>query len=226
VLRRGRWAGALTIAVSVAALVTALAWAARVDGTARADVLRGTAKADKLYGKAGNDRLLGLAGNDLLVGGPGADRLACGAGRDTAQADARDAVARDCEVVKGREGDGAEPPDTEPSPPTSVVELAVCPEADARPSGGAYFCTTDRAGTTIAAGRIFCTARIFNGAGKQASIAFARDGAEVLQGESIPIPRDNTFTVYAFVDSPQSGSWGCRAKVNGATLRELAFSVG
>jgi pimeloyl-ACP methyl ester carboxylesterase len=85
-------------------------WAAVIPGGPGNDVLRGTSGADKLYGKGGNDRLLGRAGNDLLVGGPGkdvltggrgTDRLRCGPGRDTANADRRDRVAKDCEVVKG-----------------------------------------------------------------------------------------------------------------------------
>jgi pimeloyl-ACP methyl ester carboxylesterase len=84
--------------------------AATILGGSGNDTLRGTAGADKLYGKGGNDRLFGLAGNDLLVGGPGtdvltggrgADRLSCGPGRDTANADRKDRVAKDCESVKG-----------------------------------------------------------------------------------------------------------------------------
>ncbi len=77
------------------------ALASTIVGTARNDTVRGTPKADQLYGKAGNDKLFGLRGNDLLVGGAGADRLVCGPGRDTAQADAKDKVASDCEIVKG-----------------------------------------------------------------------------------------------------------------------------
>ena len=82
------------------ALVSALP-ASTIVGGSRNDTLRGTPRADKLYGKAGNDRLFGLRGNDVLVGGAGADRLVCGPGRDTAWADAKDRVAKDCEVVKG-----------------------------------------------------------------------------------------------------------------------------
>ena len=37
----------------------------------------------------------------MLVGGAGADRLVCGPGRDIAWADAKDRVAKDCEIVKG-----------------------------------------------------------------------------------------------------------------------------
>lgn len=75
--------------------------ASTIVGTVHDDTLRGTPRADKLYGKAGNDKLYGRGGNDLLVGGAGADRLLCGLGRDTAQADARDKVGSDCEIVKG-----------------------------------------------------------------------------------------------------------------------------
>jgi len=45
-------------------------------------------------------------------------------------------------------------------------------------------------------------------------------------GREHPDSRENTFTVYAFIDYPQSSSWDCRAKVNRTTLRELSFSVG
>lgn len=60
--------------------------------------------------------LVGGPGADVLVGGAGADSLRCGAGRDTAFRDARDAVARDCEVVRGPAGAPAPPP-TRPLPP-------------------------------------------------------------------------------------------------------------
>lgn len=92
--------------------------AATIVGTARDDVLRGTPNPDKLYGRAGNDRLgfggndvlFGGAGADRLVGGVGADNLVCGAGRDIAWADARDKVAKDCEIVKALK------PPTQPPP--------------------------------------------------------------------------------------------------------------
>jgi hypothetical protein len=85
----------------------------RIIGTNKPDVLRGTAKADFIDGRAGNDVLYGYAGNDLLIGGAGADHIFCGPGRDTVYADRRDAVARDCEVVRG----GAKTP-----PPLVVPE--------------------------------------------------------------------------------------------------------
>jgi len=105
-----------TFAVAAVALtgllaVTALAaTTATINGTSGNDVLKGTPKSDvlsgkagndKLYGYAGNDTLIGGPGNDLLVGGPGADVLKCGPGKDTAIADAKDKVGKDCEVVKG-----------------------------------------------------------------------------------------------------------------------------
>ena len=74
----------------------------QIIGTKRADRLSGTPKADLIDGRGGNDVLYGLAGNDRLIGGAGADRIFCGPGRDTVSADARDTVARDCEVVRGR----------------------------------------------------------------------------------------------------------------------------
>jgi pimeloyl-ACP methyl ester carboxylesterase len=105
-----RWRSvSVPLALSVLASAATISAAVRPGGPGN-DVLRGTPGADKLYGKGGNDSLLGRAGNDLLVGGPGndiltggrgADRLICGRGRDRANADRRDRVAKDCEVVKG-----------------------------------------------------------------------------------------------------------------------------
>lgn len=125
--RRTHWAhrvpvGVLAIAVLLAAVGAVRA--ANIAGTPGKDTLRGTAGADKLYGKGGNDKLYGRGGNDLLsggtgndvlVGGPGADRLSCGAGKDVAIADAKDRVARDCEVVKGIAAPS--PPEQQPQPP-------------------------------------------------------------------------------------------------------------
>ena len=112
--------------VSVSVLVFAgTIWAAPTPGGPGNDTLRGTAGADKLYGKGGNDKLFGLAGNDLLVGGsgndlltggPGVDRLLCGPGRDTANADSKDKVAKDCESVKGI-ARPTPPPQPSPEPP-------------------------------------------------------------------------------------------------------------
>lgn len=94
-----------------------------------------------------------------------------------------------------------------------------------RAEGPGFFCTTDRAGSTIAAGsRVYCTVRISNGIGKQAVIAFVRGGVEVAQTDSILITR-STHTLYAFVNAAQPGSWSCRVKVNGDTLREISFTV-
>jgi hypothetical protein len=88
-------------AVGAAGLTLVSAVGARtIFGSSRNDVLRGTAQADRIYGKQGKDTLYGLAGNDVLIPGPGADTVYCGPGRDTVQADAADAVAKDCEIVK------------------------------------------------------------------------------------------------------------------------------
>jgi hypothetical protein len=120
-------AGALVGGVSAGAMKT-------INGTAKNDVLRGSAGADtingkagndKLYGNAGNDTLVGGSGNDTLVGGPGSDKLRCGAGRDTANADARDAVGSDCEVVKGIPATAPPPtptPTPTPSPPAATAK--------------------------------------------------------------------------------------------------------
>src|SRR5919202_1663163 len=113
-------------AVVLAGVLPAAVAAKTIVGTARNDVLKGTAKADKLYGRAGNDKLYGRGGNDLLVGGRGADRLSCGPGRDTVVADARDTVAKDCEVVKGLPRPTPTPlpplppPPPPPPPPTAL----------------------------------------------------------------------------------------------------------
>jgi len=113
----------LTVVVAGSLIATGTVPASTIVGTARHDTLRGTPKSDKLYGKAGNDKLFGLGGNDvlvggaggdLLVGGAGADRLACGHGRDIARADARDKVAKDCEVVKGLVKPPPQPPPVTP----------------------------------------------------------------------------------------------------------------
>jgi Ca2+-binding RTX toxin-like protein len=81
--------------------------------------LQGSSYDDKLYGNGGQNHLSGLAGKDTLVGNGAADFLegnegadtlssngdsakdksACGAGGDTANADATDSVAADCETV-------------------------------------------------------------------------------------------------------------------------------
>ena len=63
------------------------------------DTLYGGYGDDRLDGGVGDDRLYGGPGNDALDGGPGRDLVSCGAGRDVVHADARDRVARDCEVV-------------------------------------------------------------------------------------------------------------------------------
>jgi RTX calcium-binding nonapeptide repeat (4 copies) len=107
-------------------VATATVGAATIAGTPGNDTLRGGPSADKLYGKGGNDKLLGAAGNDVLVGGagndvlvggPGADRLSCGAGRDRARGDAKDKVAKDCEVVSGVPAPEPPAPPAPPPPP-------------------------------------------------------------------------------------------------------------
>jgi hypothetical protein len=114
---------AATLGLTVLLVAVGSVWAANIVGTSRNDTIRGSARADKIYGRGGNDRLYGLGGNDLLVGGPGADRLVCGAGRDTASADRRDTVSRDCEVVRGitRPTPGPGPGPPPPPPPVSVT---------------------------------------------------------------------------------------------------------
>lgn len=122
------------VAVLALALLAGAVWAKTITGTTRDDTLRGTPAADALYGKGGNDKLYGLAGNDrldggpandVLVGGPGADTLNCGGGRDTARADARDRVAKNCEVVKGIPEPAPPPPLPPPPPPLPGQKIDV-----------------------------------------------------------------------------------------------------
>jgi hypothetical protein len=89
----------LTAVALVATVLVATASAKTIRGTARAEVLRGTSGADKIYGGGGNDKLYGLAGNDTFYPGAGIDTVYCGAGVDHVLADAKDKVAKDCEIV-------------------------------------------------------------------------------------------------------------------------------
>jgi Ca2+-binding RTX toxin-like protein len=116
-MRRLRAGGLVVAAVALAG--TPPAWAALIQGTRGADRLVGTAGADRIFGRGGADRLAGRGGADLVHGGPGTDTLAgergddrlashyddaadsvgCGPGRDVVNAEPRDRVAADCEVV-------------------------------------------------------------------------------------------------------------------------------
>ena len=120
----------LSLACAVLAIGATTVGATNVVGTAGNDKLRGSGGVDKLNGLAGNDKLYGLAGNDvltggpgndMLVGGPGADALRCGPGKDTASGDAKDKVAKDCEVVKGIPAVAPPPP---PPPPSAAPAAA------------------------------------------------------------------------------------------------------
>lgn len=127
------------VAFALLALAAGAAFSAvrPVTGTSKGETLRGTQGPDEIRGYGGADRLLGYRGDDLLVGGAGADiivgglgndrlwggpgndrlnsrdgmrdQVTCGPGRDTVIKDARDVVARDCEL-------GTLPPI--PGPPT------------------------------------------------------------------------------------------------------------
>jgi hypothetical protein len=110
------------LGLAVALFVTGAAAASTIGGTSADDRLVGTGRDDSIFGRAGNDRLLGLAGADFLHGGPGSDRLEsgpgndriavqydgardavlCGGGVDVVNADLRDRVASDCELVSRR----------------------------------------------------------------------------------------------------------------------------
>jgi hypothetical protein len=81
-----------------------------IRGTRRADRLHGTPGPDTIFGGAGNDAITGGGGADHIHGGPGNDTIYardgvrdvidCGPGRDVVYADKRDAVSRNCEVVR------------------------------------------------------------------------------------------------------------------------------
>jgi hypothetical protein len=111
-------AGGLVVAAAVLA-GTAPAWAARIQGTQGSDRIVGTAAADQIFSRGGADRVQGRGGADLIHGGPGpdtldgergddrlaahyddaADTVVCGRGRDVVNAEPRDRIATDCEVV-------------------------------------------------------------------------------------------------------------------------------
>jgi len=105
---------------------------------------------DQLFGGTGSDRLVGGPGADRLVGDAGRDYLVCGPGRDIAQADKRDKVAKDCEIVRGL----PKPPPPPPPPPPPVATAGTyC----GRTSQGKIVCfdvVTAAAGQTISNLRI------------------------------------------------------------------------
>ena len=67
-----------------------------IDGGADADTLNGGTEKDTIKGGTGNDTINSVDGKTTV------DVIYCGSGRDTVTANRRDAVARDCEVVKRR----------------------------------------------------------------------------------------------------------------------------
>ena len=85
----------------------------RLVGTVAADVIRGRGGGDLVSGGAGADFLQGDGGRDTIVAGAGSDRVSaeydaatdsvtCGDGLDVVNADLRDRVATDCELVGRR----------------------------------------------------------------------------------------------------------------------------
>jgi Ca2+-binding RTX toxin-like protein len=80
-----------------------------LDGASGNDTIDGGPGADDLLGRSGADILIGGPGTDTLEGGSDNDRIeardgeidqiTCGSGYDVVIADAKDAVASDCEVV-------------------------------------------------------------------------------------------------------------------------------
>lgn len=160
----GRRTGLMAaLAGSALLLVAAGVGAATVRGTAGNDTLRGTARADKLLGQGGNDKLHGLggndvlvggAGNDLLVGGPGADTLQCGAGKDVARGDARDKVAKDCEVVTGVPAPEPPAPPAPPPPPAPTVAPVTAGSYKGQTQNGNFVFLTVSADRTFTGFRI------------------------------------------------------------------------
>jgi Ca2+-binding RTX toxin-like protein len=103
----------LAAGVAGARVVTGTPGDDRLLGTPRADALRGLGGHDRLVSGRGGDFLQGGGGRDTHDAGPGADLVAtsydgardvvrCGPGLDVANADLRDVVARDCELVGRR----------------------------------------------------------------------------------------------------------------------------
>ena len=225
--------------------------AASITGTGKADVLRGTQKADRLDGRAGNDRLYGLGGadtllggpgNDTLVGGPGSDSYRCGPGRDTIVGEAGEKARADCEVVRGIAAPSppkppapAPPPPPPPAPkpppgPATLISFAVCPASGTTTERGQFVCTSSSAGGTITgAKRIYCTASFTNPVGSPVSIAFLYDGKEFFEPPSNTTDGTaETYLAWAWYEYPDgfpAGSWGCRAKVDGKVVGELAFTT-
>lgn len=73
----------------------------RLEGGSGNDIVNGGLGRDIIWGNAGKDTLRGGSGNDFIYSASdGArDMVYCGSGTDTVSADARDAVANDCERV-------------------------------------------------------------------------------------------------------------------------------
>ncbi len=146
------------------------------------------------------------------------------------QADAIDVVARDCEVVN-RPAPPAPPPTPAPPPPSGppVVELSVCPSSAATIVADQYTCGSNSAGGSISgASTIYCSAKITNGVGKTASVAFVFGGSEFFEPPGHIIDATTwiewAFTSYAPATFPP-GSWGCRAKLDGVVVAELSFTT-
>ena len=114
--------------LSLAVALPGVAFAVERTGGPGNDRLVGTGGQDRLTGRGGNDTLIGRGGRDLLAGDRGndvlrggggvdvllggggrdridsrdraADQVSCGNGQDVVYADAKDAVAGDCESVQ------------------------------------------------------------------------------------------------------------------------------
>jgi Ca2+-binding RTX toxin-like protein len=108
---------ALALAAGASVTVAGATSAKKIVGSARAERLNGTAGPDVIYAGGGNDVIYGYGGNDRIYTGSGADKVYCGAGSDVVYGDARDTVARDCEVVRGVVA--PKPPPKPPAPPPS-----------------------------------------------------------------------------------------------------------
>jgi hypothetical protein len=170
-----------TLVLAAAALGAPPAGApATIQGSDGPDRLRGTRGADALYGGAGNDRLNAGAGDDfvhgglgrdVVVAGRGNDRVAvqadelrdvvrCGTGRDIVNAEASDAVARDCEVVsrqlsRTRDIGGQRGTEVEPDSSSQGSRVVTAFQVGRFEDGGAAaigFATSDDAGRSWRSG--------------------------------------------------------------------------
>jgi len=90
-------------------------------------------------------------------------------------------------------------------------------------------CRSSSAGGTLTATRIYCSAHFTNPVGSTTSIAFVYGGSEFFEpaGHVTDGSADSwiEWAYYEYPDGFPAGSWGCRAKVDGKVVGEIAFST-